>query len=62
MIEKKVTLMLVLALIQLVCMTIVVICENNMIDYCIISFQGLILLVQFLIMMLDIYKSNKKNL
>ena len=58
MIEKKATLMLVLALIQLVCMTVVFICENNIIDWCIIGFQGLMLLVQILIMILDIYKSN----
>lgn len=56
---KKGIMITALSLIQLVCMTIVFICENNIIDWCVVGFQGLILLVQILIMMSDTHKSNK---
>jgi hypothetical protein len=52
--------LIVFTLIQLVCMTGVILCENNTIDWCIICFQALMVLVQILIMVFDIRKTNKK--
>ena len=61
MTAKKAGLMLIVfTLIQLVCMIGVILCENNTIDLCIIGFQALMVLVQILIMVFDIRKTNKK--
>jgi hypothetical protein len=61
MTAKKAGLMLIVfTLIQLVCMTGVILCQNNTIDWCIIGFQALMVLVQILIMVFDIRKTNKK--
>lgn len=61
MTEEKARLMFVVfTLIQLVCMTGVIFCENATIDWCIIGFQVLTLLVQILIMAIDTRKTNKK--
>ena len=61
MTAKKAGLMLIVfILIQLVCMTGVILCKNNIIDLCIIGFQGIMILVQILIMAFDTRKSNKK--
>lgn len=51
---------IVFTLIQLVCMTGVIICQDSTIDLCIICFQALMVLVQILIMVFDIRKTNKK--
>ena len=53
--------LIVFTLIQLVCMTGVILCKNNIIDLCIIGFQGIMILVQILIMAIDTHKSNKNN-
>lgn len=53
--------LIVFTLIQLVCMTGVILCKNNTIDLCIIGFQGIMILVQILIMAIDTHKSNKNN-
>lgn len=52
---------IVFTLIQLVCMTGVIICQNSTIDLCIIGFQGIMILIQILIMAFDTHKSNKKS-
>jgi hypothetical protein len=58
--EKAGLMLVVFTLIQLVCMTGVILCENNTIDLCIIGFQAMMVLVQILIMVFDIRKTNKK--
>jgi hypothetical protein len=58
--KKAGIMVIVFTLIQLVCMTGVILCENNTIDWCIIGFQALMVLVQILIMVFDIRKTNKK--
>ena len=58
--KKAGIMVIVFTLIQLVCMTGVILCENNIIDWCIIGFQGIMILVQILIMAFDTRKSNKK--
>ena len=58
--EKAALMFIVFTLIQLVCMTSVILCENNTIDRCIIGFQALMVLVQILSMVFDIRKTNKK--
>ena len=61
MTAKKAGLMLIVfTLIQLVCMTGVILCENNTIDWCIIGFQVLMILVQILIMVFDTQKNKHK--
>ena len=54
--EKAGLMLVVFTLIQLACMTGVILCENNTIDWCIIGFQAMMVLVQILIMV----KTNKK--
>jgi isoprenylcysteine carboxyl methyltransferase (ICMT) family protein YpbQ len=62
MITEKATLMfIVFTLIQLVCVISVILCENNTIDWCIIGFQVLMILVQILITVFDIRKTIKTN-
>lgn len=51
---------IVFTLIQLVCMTGVILCKDNTIDLCIIGFQAIMICVQILIMAIDTHKSNKK--
>ena len=53
--------LIVFTLIQLVCMTGVILCKNNIIDLCIIGFQGIMILVQILIMAIDTHKTNKRK-
>lgn len=61
MTAKKAGIMLIVfTLIQLVCMTGVILCENNTIDWCIIGFQVLMILVQILIMVFDTQKNKHK--
>ena len=52
---------IVFTLIQLVCMTGVIICKNNIIDLCIIGFQVLMILAQILMTVFDIRKTIKTN-
>lgn len=59
--KKAGIMVIVFTLIQLVCMTGVIICQNSTIDLCIIGFQGIMILVQILIMAFDTHKSNKKS-
>lgn len=59
--EKAGLMFIVFTLIQLVCMTGVILCENNTIDLCIIGFQVLMILVQILITVFDIRKTIKTN-
>ena len=59
--EKAALMFIVFTLIQLVCMTGVILCENNTIDWCIIGFQAIMICVQMLIMAIDTHKSNKKH-
>ena len=62
MTEKKAKIMfIVFTLIQLVCVLGVILCKNNTIDLCIIGFQGIMILVQILIMAIDTHKTNKNN-
>lgn len=61
MTAKKAGLMfIVFTLIQLVCLTGVIINQNPIVDWCIIGFQGIMICVQILIMAIDTHKSNKK--
>ena len=61
MTAKKAGIMLIVfTLIQLVCITGVILCQNNTIDWYIICFQAMMILVQILIMVFDIHKTNKK--
>lgn len=53
--------LIVFTLIQLVCMTGVIICQDSLIDWCIICFQAIMILVQILIMAFDTHMSNKKH-
>lgn len=59
--KKAGIMVIVFTLIQLVCMTGVILCKDNTIDLCIICFQGIMILVQILIMAFDTHKSNKKS-
>ena len=59
--EKAALMFIVFTLIQLVCVTSVILCENNTIDWCIIGFQVLMILVQILITVFDIRKTIKTN-
>ena len=59
--EKATLMFIVFTLIQLVCVLGVILCKNNTIDLCIIGFQGIMILVQILIMAIDTHKSNKKH-
>lgn len=59
--KKAGIMVIVFTLIQLVCMTGVILCKNNTIDLCIIGFQAIMILVQILIMAIDTHKSNKNN-
>jgi hypothetical protein len=53
--------LIVFTLIQLVCLAGVIINQNPIVDWCIIGFQGIMILVQILIMAIDTHKSNKNN-
>jgi hypothetical protein len=59
--KKAGIMVIVFTLIQLVCMTGVIINQNQIVDLCIIGFQGIIICVQILIMAIDTHKSNKKS-
>jgi hypothetical protein len=59
--KKAGIMVIVFTLIQLVCMTGVIVCQNSTIDLCIIGFQAIVILVQILIMAIDTRKSNKKS-
>lgn len=59
--KKAGIMVIVFTLIQLVCMTGVIICQDSTIDLCIICFQAIMILVQILIMAIDTRKSNKKS-
>ena len=59
--KKAGIMVIVFTLIQLVCMTGVILCKDNTIDLCIIGFKGIMILVQILIMAFDTHKSNKKS-
>jgi hypothetical protein len=59
--EKASLMFIVFTLIQLVCVMSVILCENNTIDWCIIGFQVLMILVQILITVFDIRKTIKTN-
>ena len=62
MTAKKAGLMfIVFTLIQLVCLTGVIINQNPIVDWCIIGFQAIVICVQILIMAIDTHKSNKKH-
>ena len=62
MTAKKAGLMIIVfTLIQLVCMTGVILCKNNTIDLCIIGFQALMVCIQILIMVIDTHKANKRK-
>jgi hypothetical protein len=52
--------LIVFTLIQLVCMTGVIVCQNSTIDLCIIGFQAIMILVQILIMAFDTQKNKHK--
>lgn len=61
MTAKKAGIMLIVfTLIQMVCLAGVIINQNPIVDWCIIGFQGIVILVQILIMAIDTHKSNKK--
>lgn len=60
-VEKAGLMFIVFTLIQLVCVTGVILCENNTIDWCIIGFQVLMILVQILIVVFDVRKIIKTN-
>lgn len=60
-VEKAGLMFIVFTLIQLVCVTGVILCENNTIDWCIIGFQVLMILVQILIGVFDVRKIIKTN-
>ncbi len=52
---------IVFTLIQLVCMTGVIICQNSTINRCIICFQVVALITQITIYAVDARKSSKAN-
>ena len=58
--EKAGLMAIVFTLIQLVCITGVILCENKTIDWCIIGFQVLMILVQMLIVIFDAQKNKHK--
>lgn len=53
--------LIVFTLIQLVCMTGVIINQNPIVDWCIIGFQAIMICVQILIMAIDTHKTNKRK-
>jgi hypothetical protein len=59
--KKAGIMVIVFTLIQLVCMTGVIINQNQIVDLCIIGFQAIMILVQILIMAIDTHKSQIKN-
>ena len=58
--EKAGLMFIVFTLIQLASITGVILCENNIIDWCIIGFQVLMILVQVLIVVFDAQKNKHK--
>jgi hypothetical protein len=52
--------LIVFTLIQLVCLAGVIINQNPIVDWCIIGFQGIMILVQILIMAFDTQKNKHK--
>ena len=52
---------IVFTLIQLVCLTGVIINQNPIVDWCIIGFQAIVICVQILIMAIDTHKTNKRK-
>ena len=62
MTAKKAGIMLIVfTLIQLVCLTGVIINQNPIVDWCIIGFQAIMICVQILIMAIDTHKTNKRK-
>ena len=62
MTAKKAGIMLIVfTLIQLVCMTGVIINQDIIIDWYIIGFQAIMICVQILIMAIDTHKTNKRK-
>ena len=62
MTAKKAGLMfIVFTLIQMVCLTGVIINQNPIVDWYIIGFQAIMICAQILIMAIDTHKSNKKH-
>lgn len=59
--KKAGVMLIVFTLIQLVCLTGVIINQDPIIDWCIIGFQALMICVQILIMAIDTHKPNKKH-
>lgn len=59
--EKAALMFIVFTLIQLVCMTSVILCENNTIYWCIIGFQVVALITQITIYVVDARKILKAN-
>lgn len=57
--EKATLMYIVFTLIQLMCMTGVILCENTTIDWCIIGFQVVALITQITIYVVDARKSSK---
>ena len=53
--------LIVFTLIQLVCLTGVIINQNPIVDGCIIGFQAIVICVQILIMAIDTHKTNKRK-
>ena len=53
--------LIVFSLIQLVCLTGVIINQDPIIDWCIIGFQAIVICVHILIMAIDTHKPNKKH-
>lgn len=52
---------IVFTLIQLVCLTGVIINQNPIVDWCIIGFQAIVICVQISIMAIDTHKTNKRK-
>ena len=62
MTAKKAGIMLIVfTLIQLVCITGIIINQNLIVDWCIIGFQAIMICVQILIMAIDTHKTNKRK-
>lgn len=59
--EKAGLMFLVFTLINMVCLTGVIICKNTTADLCIIGFQAIALMTQIGIIIADSKKSNKRR-
>lgn len=59
--EKAEIMCIVFSLLHVICLFGVILCENTVVDWCIIGFQAVALITQITIYVVDARKSSKAN-